>query len=213
MIIGITGNFGTGKTAVANIFRRHGFEVIDVDKLYYDDFYKNHPLRKEIEDEFGTLDREKLKKIVFNDYSKLKKLNKITHPIIIKKTIKEIETIIEKSNKKIYNINKNSDRKIKNTAKIIIDIPLLFEAKLEKMFDSIIVVKCNEKTQIERILAKNKKYTEKEIKQIMKSQMPLKEKIKKADFVVDNSRTLKNSENQAEKIIKSIQAKALKTYN
>ena len=84
MIIGITGSFGSGKTAVANMFRKYGFKVIDVDRLYHDDFYKNHPLRNRIKKEFGTLNRKELKKIVFSDYSKLRRLNRITHPVIIK---------------------------------------------------------------------------------------------------------------------------------
>ena len=70
MIIGITGSFGSGKSTVANMFKKHGFRVINVDKLYHNEFYKNHPLRKKIKKEFGTLDRNKIKKIVFNDSKK-----------------------------------------------------------------------------------------------------------------------------------------------
>ena len=109
MIIGITGSFGTGKTTVASMFKKHGFEIIDVDKLYHDDFYKNRSLKKEIKKEFGTLDRNELKKIVFNDYSKLKKLNKITHPLIIKKT---------QRNNTSSNNQKNNKRDSSNNAKI-----------------------------------------------------------------------------------------------
>src|SRR3989338_7691511 len=84
MIIGITGNFGSGKTTVSNMFRKHGFEVINADKLYHGIYNKNKLLRNKIKKEFGTLNRNEIKKIVFNDYKKLKKLNKITHPKIIK---------------------------------------------------------------------------------------------------------------------------------
>ena len=112
MIIGITGSFGSGKTTVANMFRRYGFKVIDVDKLYHKDFYKSHPLRNKIKKEFGTLDRSKLKKIVFKDYKKLQKLNKITHPIIIEAMKKEIQKIIKNANKEKRIIKKQLKNKI-----------------------------------------------------------------------------------------------------
>ena len=190
MIIGITGSFGSGKTTVSNLFKKYGFIIIDVDKLYHDDFYKNHRLRNRIKKEFGTLDRNELKKIVFSDYSKLKRLNRITHPVIIKMMKKEIQ--------KLKNNNKNMN--------IAVDIPLLFEAKVEKLFDRIIVVKAGKKAQIKRILKKGK-YSKKEIENIIKSQMPLKEKIKKADFVVDNGKTIKNTKKQIKKIVDSLQQK------
>ena len=98
-------------------------------------------------------------------------------------------------------VQKNYNNKNPDEIKIVVDVPLLFEAKVEKLFDRIIVVKANKKTQIGRIL-KKKKYSKKEIENIIKSQMPLKEKIKRADFVVDNSKTLKNTQRQIENIFK-----------
>ncbi|MCH8067222.1 MAG: dephospho-CoA kinase [Nanoarchaeota archaeon] len=181
MIIGVTGSFGSGKTTVANMFGKYGFKVINVDKLYHGIYNKNKALKNKIKKEFGTLDRNQLKKIVFNNSAKLKKLNKLTHPIIIKTLKKEI----------------------KNNKKIVVDIPLLFESKLEKMFDKIIVVKCDKKTQIKRILKKNK-YSRKEINNIINSQMPLKEKIKKVDFVLDND-GINETKSQVNSIINSIQ--------
>ena len=191
MIIGITGNFGSGKTTVSNMFRKHGFEVINADKLYHGIYNKNKVLRNKIKKEFGTLNRNEIKKIVFNDYKKLKKLNEITHPIIIK-GIKN----------KIQEIQKNKN----DGVKIALDVPLLIEAKMQNMFDKIIVVKCDEKTQIKRLLKKGK-HSEEEIKNIIKSQMPIEEKIKYADFVVDNSDALEKTNNQIEAIIKNINLK------
>lgn len=244
MIIGITGSFGSGKTTVANMFSRHGFKVINVDKLYHGIYNKNKALKEQIKREFGTLDRNKIKKIVFNDAKQLKKLNKITHPAIINEIKKEISAIINNSNKK-YSIITNSNNtisiikkinkkittikkankkfiinkykneklnigknKINDKIKIIIDAPLLIETKLKNYVDRIIVVKCSKKEQIKRLL-KKKKYTTTEIEQIIKSQMPLKEKIKYADFVIDDSKTIKETEEQ----IKEFLAKTLKTHN
>jgi len=182
MIIGITGSFGSGKTTVANIFGKYGFRVINVDKLYHGIYSKNKILKSRIKKEFETLNRNKIKKIVFNDSKKLKRLNELTHPIIIK----EIKRIIKSNN-----------------TKIIIDAPLLIEANAQKLVDKIILVKCNKKEQIRRIL-KKKKHSRKEIDQIIKSQIPLNEKIKHADFVVDNNKAIKQTENQIKNMIDAI---------
>jgi len=180
MIIGITGSFGSGKTTIANIFRNYGFRVINVDRLYHNIYNKNKTIKNQIKKEFGTINRNKIKKIVFSDSRKLKKLNKITHPLIIKEIRKSI-------------------LKIKNK-KIIIDAPLLLEAKAQNLVDKIIVVKASKKNSIKRIL-KKKKYSEKEIGQIIKSQMPLKQKLKHADFVVDNNKPLKDVRKQVKRIV------------
>ena len=80
---------------------------------------------------------------------------------------------------------------------------MLIEAKATNLVDKIIVVKCNKKEQIKRIL-KNKKYSKKEIEQIIKSQIPINKKIKYADFVVDNNKTIKETERQVKTIISSL---------
>src|SRR3989344_2084737 len=189
MIIGITGSFGSGKTTVANMFRSYGFKVINVDKLYKGIYNKDKSLKNKIKKEFGTINRNELKKIVFNNSSKLKKLNNTTNTIIIKEIKKEISTINKKYNKKIpiikiYNniklINKKTimgknnkkyieKNNIRNNVKIVIDAPLLIEAKAENLVDKLIVVKCSKKEQINRIL-KKRKNTKKEINNIIKSQ-------------------------------------------
>ena len=223
MIIGITGSFGTGKTTVANMFSKYGFKVINVDKLYHGIYNKNYLLKSKIKNKFGTVNRNALKKIVFDDYKQLKKLNKLTHPIIINEIKKEIGAIldksnIEKSNKKIPITNTSSNKKIinkiknngknnigiKNNVRIIIDAPLLIEAKAKGLVDKMIVVKCSKKNQVERVLKKGK-YSKKEIENVIKSQMPLKEKIKHADFVVDNNKTVRETEKQVKTIASLLQ--------
>ncbi|MBW2977176.1 dephospho-CoA kinase [Candidatus Woesearchaeota archaeon] len=196
MIIGVTGSFGSGKTTVANMFKKYGFRVINADRLYQGIYKKNRALKNKIKKEFGTLGRSKIKKIVFNDCSKLRKLNEIAHPIIIQEIKNQIKNIKKQNAEKI--INKKLKNKT-NGLRIVIDAPLLIEAKAMKLVNKIVVVKCGKKEQVKRIL-KKKKYSKKEIGQIMKSQIPLKEKIKYADFVVDNSRTIEGTERQVKKI-------------
>jgi dephospho-CoA kinase len=181
MIIGITGSFGSGKTTVANIFVRYGYKVINADRLYRGLIKKDKSLYKKIKKEFGTTNRKKLKNIVFNDYAKLKKLNKITHPVIIEK----IKSLIKKDKK------------------IVIDAPLLIEANALSLIDKLIVVKCNKNKQMERLLKKGR-YTKKEINHIIKSQMPLNKKLKYADFIINNNYSLNRTKGQVKKIIKSI---------
>ena len=188
MILGITGSFGSGKTTVANIFRKCGFEVINADELYHNIYEKDEKLKNKIIEEFGTLDRNQIKKIVFNDYKRLKKLNEITHPVIIK----EIKN-------KIKEIKRNNE-----DSNIALDVPLLIEAKMQDMVDKIIVVKCNKKIQLERLLKKGK-HTRKEIENIISSQMPLNEKLKHADFTIDNNSSISAVEKQIAQIISSLQ--------
>ncbi|MBS3097856.1 dephospho-CoA kinase [Candidatus Woesearchaeota archaeon] len=181
MIIGITGSFGTGKTTVSDLFKKYGYSVINVDELYRDIYEKNWLLRERIGKAFGTADREELKKIVFSDKNKLKKLNTITHPVIINK----IKSMIKKINKK----------------NIIIDAPLLIEANAVGLVDKLIVVICHKEEQIKRLLKKGK-YTKKEIDNIIKSQMPLKEKLKYADYIIDNSYSIDNTKKQLKELVK-----------
>ena len=187
MILGITGSIGSGKTTVSNLFRKYGFKVINVDKFYASIYRKNKSLRSKVKEEFGTISRAKLKKMLFNNTNKLKKLNKITHPVIIDEIKKSIKNI------------KKADKDLK----IIIDAPLLLEARALNLVDKVIIVKCDEKIQIRRLLKKGK-YNKQEIKSIIKSQMPLKEKLKYADFVLDNNNGLKQLEEQVKNMIKII---------
>ena len=189
MIIGITGIFGCGKTTVASLFAKYGYKHINADEIGHELLDQNK-VKLKILKEFGfkiltkgKVDRRKLKEIVFNDYSKLKKLNKMIHPFVIK----------EIKNK----INDYKRNKIKN---IVIDAALLIEAKALHLVDKLIVVKINEKDQMKRILQK-KKYNKTEINNIIKSQLSQKEKLKYAELIIDNSENLSNTERQIKKII------------
>ena len=193
MIIGITGSIGSGKTTIAKIFSKHWYSRIDADEIGHQILQNNPAAYKKIIENFGNgildknrdIDREKLGDIVFSDNKKLKKLNSITHPIIvneIKNQIKEIRN------------------KCKEKTKIIIDTPLLLETKAKSLVDKIIVVEIDKKN----ILKRNKKYKKEKIEKILKAQMPLDEKIKHADFVIDNSGSLAETKKQVSEIIKKL---------
>ena len=141
---------------------------------------------KEILDKNKKINRKKLGNIVFSDKNELKKLNLIMHPLIINQ---------------IKNKIKNIQKECGHDAKIIIDAPLLIETNLKDCVDEIIVVKSDKKNIIKRL---NKKYNKKQIERILKAQMPLEEKLKHADFVVDNSADIKNLERQIKNIIEKL---------
>ena len=193
MIIGITGPIGSGKTTVAKLFSRRHFSRIDADEIGHE-LLKNSQIKNKIIKEFGneildnrkTIDRNKLGNIVFNDDRKLKKLNSIMHLTIIneiKNQIKKIKT------------------KCGDNVKIIIDAPLLFETKTEYVVDKIVVVKTSNK----KIIKRNKKFPKEQIEKILKAQMPLEDKIKRADFVIENNRNFSHIEKKVMEITKKLE--------
>lgn len=178
MIIGITGIFGSGKSTVTSIFAKHGYKIINVDKVGHK-LLDEKQIKSKIIKEFGDVltknkvERRKLKDIVFYNHKKLNKLNKIVHPYLIKEV----------------------KRLIKNSKKAVVDAALLIELKLNTHVDKVVLVKINRSSAIKRVLKKNK-YTKKEIENILKSQLPQDKKLKYADFVVDNNKPLSSVRKQ-----------------
>ena len=193
LIIGLTGGIVGGKSTAASMFKDFGAKIVDVDKIGHSVILPHRPAWKKIIRLFGkdflrndlTIDRGKLGKIVFTNQTLLKKLNEITHPEIIKVIKKEI------------NLAKN---KTYNQQKIlIIDAALIYEAKMDRLMDKIIVVYINEDVQTKRLIKRNDLSKEEALQRI-KSQMPIKEKIKMADYLIDNSSSLCKTKKQVEKI-------------
>ena len=189
-IIGVTGSFGTGKTTVAKIFAGFGAKVIDADKIVHQLMRKGGPCYRPIVRLFGKeiltkgeIDRKKLATIVFNDPRRLKKLCNIIHPLVVKEIKKNISRF----------------RKIKRIRAVIIDAPLLIEADLHKIVDYLVVVKANRKLQIKRIL-RRARITKGQIMKRIKSQLPMREKIRLADIIIDNRGNLTRTKNEVGKI-------------
>ena len=197
MIIGLTGGIVSGKSTVALMFKDLGAKIVDADKLGHSVILPHKPAWEKIVKIFGkdilqndlTIDREKLGKIVFANQPFLKKLNDITHPEITKIIKKEIDSLKNKT----YN-----QKKI-----LIIDAALIYEAKIDRLMDKIIVVYIDEDEQIKRLIKRNN-LSKDEALQRIKSQMPMKEKVKMADYVIDNSNSLDKTKKQVEKIWKNL---------
>ena len=196
MILGVTGSIGSGKTTVAKFFSKHWYSRIDADWIGHEILKKDKKIQKEMVRNFGSgildknrnIARQKLGNAVFSDKNKLKKLNSIMHPLIIKEIKNHIKKIRAKCGK---------------NARIIIDAPLLLETEAKNLVDKVIVVKCDEKN----IFKRNKKFTMQQTERILNTQMPLKKKLKQADFVIDNNKDLNDLEKQVENIVQKLNQK------
>lgn len=195
MIIGVTGSFGSGKTTAAKFFKKLGAYIIDADKVYGALIRPDKKCCKKIVKYFGKtilkkdgrIDRPALGQIVFKEKKKLKLLNKITHPEIIK----EIK----------HNIGSIKSRVI------IIDAALLVETLFYKKLDGLIVIKTKESVLVNRLL-RDKKLTKEDILRRIRLQAPLKKKLAAADFIIDNSGTKKQTLSQVMKIWKQIRSES-----
>ena len=178
MVLGITGGIATGKTAVSNILQEMGFDIIDMDIISREVI--NLPeIIEMLTKEFGTdiltnggIDRKKLRNAVFDSREKVDKLDSIMHPAIIK-------------------ISKEKIKELKDMKKklIVVVIPLLFEVNLEYLVDKILLVAASREKQTERII-KRDNTNKTDAENIINSQMPLDEKRKKSDFIIENNGSL-----------------------
>ncbi|MBU1911973.1 MAG: dephospho-CoA kinase [Candidatus Omnitrophica bacterium] len=189
MIIGITGSFGSGKTTVAKMFAKLGAYAIDADKIYHSLIRPGKSCYKKIVRYFGKgilgrtgqIDKQKLGKIVFKDKAKLKTLNRLTHPEVIK----EIKKIIKAGKGKV----------------IVIEAPLLIESGFYKQVDKVILVANDREEQVKRV-REDRGLAAKETFKRIRMQMPFKKKLAFADFIIDNSGSKLDTLNQVTEIWK-----------
>ena len=190
IIVGLSGSVGTGKSTVSNFFRELGAYIIDWDELAREVSRPHLRAWEGIVEYFGkdflnedlTINRQKLAEIVFSDQKKVTKLNQIVHPEVFK----EDERITDEI------------KSLDPDALIIKDIPLLFELTRPIFVDKIVVVSASEQTQLRRL--KEKGMSREDAQSRIKSQLPLEEKIKSADFVINNDGPLEETKRQVEEI-------------
>ena len=181
-IIGITGGIGSGKTTVCDYLKKNNFAVHESDKVVAQ-MYKNpsksflHFLKKNISKEVvknNKINKQKITDIIFNN----------------PKTRKILEGHVHKQVKKSRDIFVKKNAKNKKGV-MFIDIPLLFENKLEKTFDVVLCVMAKKKIRRERVL-KNKKFTKNIVEKIFKSQISDGERKKKSNIFIYNNTTKKD---------------------
>lgn len=191
IVIGLTGSIATGKSTVASMFIDIGIPVIDADRIAREVVEPGEEAYKKVVETFGeeilledrSLNRPKLGRIVFSDEEKRNQLNSIVHPAIRKRMLEKRDAYL-----------KNGE------GCVVLDIPLLFESKLEHFVDKIIVVYVDEDVQLKRLLERNQ-LTKEEALERIRSQMPVKDKIELADAVIDNNGTIEHSFKQLKEIL------------
>ncbi|SRR5579883_6011 len=174
LVIGLTGGIGSGKSTVAKLFIERGVTVIDSDKLARDVVLPGQAALKQVAEKFGsavmkpdgTLDRNALRKIIFEDENSRNWLEQLLHPLIRAEMKKQI---------------KNA-----NPPYCIIMIPLLLETENNPLIDRILVVDSAEADQIKRT-QKRDNATEEEVKSIIKTQVSRTKRLSAADDVIENS--------------------------
>lgn len=183
MVIGVTGNTGTGKSLTCEFFEEWGARLISCDEIGKEVLKEPHIIKK-IEEEFeetverGEVNSEKLGSIVFTDRNKLAKLNKIVHPELLKR----LKSNIENSNAEI----------------LVVDAALIFEWEIENWFDFIILVISSREIKFKRL--KEQGISDAIIKGRLESQSNSKKLLEYADFVIENEGNIESLKKKAKKI-------------
>jgi dephospho-CoA kinase len=192
--LGLTGGIATGKTTISNYLKTKGIPVLDADEYARKVVEPGTPGLTDIVNTFGkqvlqsdgSLNRKLLGQIIFNDMTARQKLNDITHPRIQQMMTDELQKLAKDK-----------------TPLVILDIPLLLENHNIAGADAIMVVTVPESIQLNRLMQRNN-LTKEEAQRRIDAQMPLSEKEKLADFIVDNSGTIANTLTQVDKVIQNI---------
>ncbi|KAF0824424.1 dephospho-CoA kinase [Cytobacillus firmus] len=192
MTVGLTGGIASGKSTVSSLLIEKGYTVIDADiearlavekgEEAYQEIVRHFGERVLLSD--GSIDREELGSIIFHDQKERKALNSIVHPAVRKRMTAKKEQAIRR-----------------NEQLIILDIPLLFESKLQYMCDKTLLVYADEDIQLQRLMQRNQ-LSGKEAMARIQSQMPLRDKKALADAVIDNNGTIEETEKQLWGILK-----------
>jgi dephospho-CoA kinase len=197
LVVALTGGIATGKSIVAQVWEQLGCYVHESDILAHELQAPNQPAWKAIVSHFGekilnpdkTINRQNLGAIVFADTREREFLNNLLHPLVMAKKAEIIAKIHREGRYKIF----------------VSVAALTIEAGYAKFFDKIIVVHCDRKTQLQRLMERdaiNKKKAQEKIN----SQMPTEAKLPLADYDIDTSGSLRETLEQAEKVYRRLMA-------
>ncbi len=176
-VIGLTGGIACGKTTASNFFAEQGIEIIDADIAAREVVAPGEPALTEIATRFGdevlqpdgSLDRKKMRELVFADADKRKQLEAILHPRIRQRLRKQLQQA-----KGPY---------------VIFSVPLMFESGLDQLTDRVLVIDVSPEVQRQRLIERDGSSVE-QANAIVRAQMPREERNSRADDIVDNSTNL-----------------------
>jgi dephospho-CoA kinase len=197
--VGLTGGIASGKSTVSEAFARLGAKVLDADKVAREVVLPGQPAWLKLQQAFGPefflpdgeVNRSKLRRLVFADPEERGKLNAIVHPEVMKEIDFRFEQLTSSA----------------EHAVVLVDIPLLIEVGVAHRFDKVVVVYANESVQVMRLMQRDGLSRE-EARQGLSVQIDLREKARKADFVIDNSGTPGETQVQVEKVWQELLALA-----
>ncbi|PIL24332.1 hypothetical protein GSI_14085 [Ganoderma sinense ZZ0214-1] len=194
LVIGLTGGIATGKSTVSSLLRAHHVPIVDADVLARKVVEPGTPALAAIVRTFGpdvllpdgTLDRPRLGRIVFADEGARRKLNAIVHPAVRREMF--------------WSVLRHWWR---GERMCVLDVPLLIEGGLWKWVGKVVVVYCSAEIQLHRLMNRDNS-TREDASARLNSQLPITEKIKYADLVIDNSGTQQELEREIGAIIKKL---------
>jgi dephospho-CoA kinase len=190
LLVGLTGNIGSGKSTVAHLLSEHGATIVDADVLARRAVERGTLAFDKIVHRWGPavlapdghLDRAALRRVVFGDHEQLEELNQIVHP--------EVERL---RTRLVDQARKRGDRVV------VCDIPLLFERHMTDRFDRIILVDSHRAVRLER-LVKDRGLRETEAMDMIAAQMPAELKRARADFIIENDGTITQLERRVQDV-------------
>jgi dephospho-CoA kinase len=195
--IGLTGGVATGKSIVGQELSRLGCSVLQADELGHAVLLKGGEAYESVVEAFGReilspdeeIDRRRLAGIVFHDETKLKLLNSLVHPAVI--------SLEEAWMRQVENAHPH--------ALAVVEAAILIETGSFRRFDKLILAVCEEEQQIERAMARDGA-TREEVLARIRRQMPLRDKKRFADYLIDTSRTMDDTIQQVERLYKSLRS-------
>ena len=195
--VGLTGGIACGKTVVRKLLADRGAFTIDADEIAHRLLAAETELARQITEAFGTdvlaadgsVDRKKLGAIVFSDSSARLKLNELVHP----RVIAEERRLLDAAERKGVEV-------------AVVDAALMVEAGTYRDYRRLVVVHCPRGLQLERLMARG--LSGDEAAGRIDSQLPIEEKLRYADYLVDTSGNLKDTERQVGEVWKKLHREA-----
>lgn len=199
LLVGLTGGIASGKSLAARVLRDLGAHVIDADAIVHNLLGAGQEACCDIAAHFGkdillpdgSVDRRKLGEIVFNHPEERAWLNQCIHPRVFQAYQAEIRHLRERQPDAI----------------VVLDAALLIETGYHKKMDTVIVVSADEEQQVRRLMERDR-FTQEQALARIRSQMPLAEKRKAADFVIENTGTREEAERRTREVFARLKASA-----
>lgn len=193
--VGLTGNIATGKSQASKKFAELGAQVIDADLIAHEVLNPGTDTFERILETFGpeilcgngSIDRRELGRVVFSDPEKRLLLNNLTHPEIGGRIRQRIACLEQTSEAKV----------------LIIEAALMVEVGSYKRYHALVVVSCHPEIQLSRLMDRNHLSLE-DAEARIRSQMPIEEKLKVADYSIDTSGSLQETHRQVESVYKKL---------